>query len=101
MLTGRTILFIKRNGLELNRVGISVSKKVGKSVIRHRVKRLYLEAFRFLKKRIKKEGFDLVIIARKGAATMLYVEAVNDLYRLLARGKLFHEKNYIDTNRNI
>jgi ribonuclease P protein component len=86
--TGRTILFIKKNNEQCNRLGISISKKVGKSVIRHHLKRLYLEAFRFLRKDITKEGFDIVIIARKGAGNMTYSETVNDLQKLLARGKL-------------
>lgn len=33
------VLYVKRNGNNINRLGISVSKKVGKSVIRSRVKR--------------------------------------------------------------
>jgi ribonuclease P protein component len=69
-------------------LGISVSKKVGKSVIRHRLKRLYLEAFRSLLQAISKEGFDIVVIARKGAAGMSYSEAVRELQKLLAKGKL-------------
>ena len=34
------VMYVMDNGLEINRVGISVSKKVGNSVVRHRVKRL-------------------------------------------------------------
>ncbi|NMB40318.1 MAG: ribonuclease P protein component [Firmicutes bacterium] len=99
--TAKTILFIKKNGLYVNRLGVSVSKKVGKSVVRHRLKRLYLEAFRFLKKYIKKEGYDLVIIARKKAVDLSYAEAVRDLKKLLARGKLVNEKNNTAINKDL
>ena len=34
------IMYVKENGLDKNRIGISVSKKVGNSVVRHRITRL-------------------------------------------------------------
>jgi ribonuclease P protein component len=86
--TGKTVLVIKKNAQQYNRLGISISKKVGKSVVRHHLKRLYLEAFRNLRKEIVKEGFDIVIIARKEAGNMTYSETLKDLKRLLVRGKL-------------
>ncbi len=65
-----------------------MSKKVGKSVVRHRLKRLYIEAFRNLKGHIVKEGFDLVIIGRKDAGNLKYKEVYNDIEKLLSWGKL-------------
>ena len=49
-----------------NRVGISVSKKVGNSVVRHRVSRLIRESYR-LNEHFFKEGYDIVVIARASA----------------------------------
>ena len=40
------VMYIRNNGMESNRIGISVSKKVGNSVIRHRITRLIRESFR-------------------------------------------------------
>ena len=51
------------NGLIYNRVGISVSKKVGKSVVRSRVKRIIGENYRLKEDNLKK-GYDIVFIAR-------------------------------------
>ncbi|MCI8513325.1 MAG: ribonuclease P protein component [Lachnospiraceae bacterium] len=68
----------------LNRVGISVSKKVGNSVIRHRVKRVIREIFR-LNDAIFSKGLDIVIIARVEAKKAGYQElesAVMHLCRL-------------------
>lgn len=60
------VMYVKENDLNLNRVGISVSKKVGNSVIRHRLKRLILESYR-LHEDIFNSSLDMVIIARTTA----------------------------------
>ena len=66
------------------RLGISVSKKVGNSVVRHRVKRLIKESFRLNEDRFQK-GYDIVVVARKEAKGRNYSEiesAVLHLARL-------------------
>ena len=57
------VMYMYHNGTEENRVGISVSKKVGNSVVRHRATRLIRESVRLNKEKIKR-GYDIVIIAR-------------------------------------
>ena len=57
------VLYIVKNGTEENRLGISVSKKVGKSVVRSRVTRLIRESYRNMEEEVK-IGYDMVIIAR-------------------------------------
>ena len=64
------VMYIYPNGLDTNRIGISVSKKVGNSVVRHRIKRLIRESYRLNRHNIK-EGFDIVIIARNSAANKI------------------------------
>lgn len=82
------IMYVRKNPENepagLNRVGISVSKKVGNSVIRHRVKRVVREIFR-LNDAIFGKGLDIVIIARVEAKKASYQElesAVMHLCRL-------------------
>ncbi len=58
------VMYVNSNGLDYNRIGISVSKKVGNSVVRHRVKRLIKESLR-LSDGSFSTGLDIVVIARK------------------------------------
>lgn len=80
------VMYVKENGLEKNRIGISVSKKVGNSVVRHRVTRLIRESYR-LHEDIFNSGLDIVIVARPSAAAVGYYEAESALLHL---GKLHH-----------
>lgn len=76
------VLYVKRNGNNINRLGISVSKKVGKSVIRSRVKRLIRESYRLNSHKFAK-GHDFVIIARtstKGQNYATIESALIDLF---------------------
>jgi ribonuclease P protein component len=66
------------------RVGFSVSKRVGKAVVRNRVKRLMREAVRSQVSRIR-PGQDLVFIARPGAAEATYGEVDETVSYLLRR----------------
>lgn len=57
------VLYVRPNGLDRNRLGISVSKKVGNSVVRHHLTRLIREAYR-RNECIFKIGWDMVVVAR-------------------------------------
>ena len=67
------VMFVMDNNTETSRLGISVSKKVGNSVIRHRVKRLIKESYR-LQEEMFNSGLDIVIIARVTAKEVGYNE---------------------------
>ncbi|MDE6926518.1 MAG: ribonuclease P protein component [Acetatifactor sp.] len=80
------VMYVKENGMEKNRIGISVSKKVGNSVVRHRVTRLVRESYR-LHEAVFNSGLDIVIVARQSAASVGYEEIESALLHL---GKLHH-----------
>ena len=67
------VMYALENGLDKNRLGISVSKKVGNSVVRHRVTRLIRESYR-LHEELYHSGFDIVIVARVSAKDAGYKE---------------------------
>jgi len=73
------------NGLELHRYGFSVSKRVGKAVIRNRVKRLLREILRVMP---LQPGWDIVFIARPAAATADYNHLEKSIEGLLVRARL-------------
>ena len=60
------VMYVMRNGEESNQLGISVSKKVGNSVVRHRMARLIRESYR-LQEDMFNSGLDMVVIARVSA----------------------------------
>lgn len=79
-------MYVKENGLSFNRVGISVSKKVGNSVIRHRVTRLIRESNR-LHADLVRTGYDIVVIARPSVKGKSYQEVESAFLHLV---KLHH-----------
>ena len=60
------VMYVMDSGREDTRIGISASKKVGNSIVRHRVTRLIRESYR-LQEDMFNSGLDMVVIARKSA----------------------------------
>ena len=60
------VMYVMDSGWEDTRIGISASKKVGNSVVRHRFARLVRESFR-LNKDILEDGKDIIVVARVAA----------------------------------
>lgn len=60
------VMYLLKNDSDTNRIGISVSKKVGNSIVRHRVTRLIRESYR-LNEIYLKTGYDIVVVARANA----------------------------------
>lgn len=77
---------IENNGFN-NRIGISVSKKVGNSVTRHRVKRLIKESYRLSNENFIK-GYDIVIVARVNAKDKSFKEIESALLHLCKMQKI-------------
>ena len=81
------VMYVVRNGTNGNRFGISVSKKVGNSVVRSRITRLLRESYRLSESKFL-AGYDIVVIARASAKEATYKEVESALMHLLNKQKL-------------
>ena len=70
------------------RIGISVSKKVGKSVVRSHVTRLIRESYRSMEAELKR-GYDIVVIARVSCNEASYWEVRDSLRHLMKKHNFF------------
>ncbi len=82
------VMYFLENGTDVNRVGFSISKKVGKSVVRNRYKRLLYENFRLLDSDLKK-GYDIIFIARNKIIESDFYTLGNAMRRLLKKSSLY------------
>lgn len=87
------VMYVAENGTSGNRLGISVSKKVGNSVVRHRLTRLIRECYRLSEEHFQ-SGYDIIVIARRSAKGRSYHEIESALIHL---GKL--HKIYIKNSQ--
>lgn len=85
------VLYVCGNGMDRNRIGISVSKKVGNSVVRHRICRLVRESYRLNEAQFQ-NGFDLVFIARRPAASADYHKVEGALLHLARKAGVLQER---------
>jgi len=81
------IYFLKNEEVSSFRLGISVSKKVGRAVERNRLKRQLKEIVRSHKEEIQ-PGYDFILIVRKPAVDMDYHELDGSVLHLLRRARL-------------
>ena len=76
------VMYVLPNDNNEIRVGMSVSKKVGNSVVRHRLTRLIWEAYRLHKEEIT-AGVDVVIVARPAAKDKSYQQIESAFMHLI------------------
>ena len=75
------VMYVLKNQYMKNRLGISVSKKVGNSVVRHRLTRLIRESYRLNEAEFE-NGLDIVVVARPQAKDRTYHEIESALMHL-------------------
>lgn len=82
------VMIVLGNDLDCNRIGFSISKKVGNSVVRHYFARILREIYR-LHKEVFSSGLDIVIIVKPSASDCKFIE-IESAFLHLAK---LHNKN--------
>ena len=80
---GYLVLYARKNRTEGNRVGITVSKKLGKAHVRNRVRRRLREIYRLNEERFL-PGYDIVLVARSRAVAADF-QSLSDACLILAQ----------------
>ncbi len=85
------VLYARRNNTGKNRVGITVSKKLGHAVVRNRVRRRIREAYRLQEEQFF-PGWDIVVVARTKAIRCSFSELKHSFLSLAAKAGLSHQE---------
>ena len=90
------VLYCRRNGTQENRIGLTVSAKLGHAVVRNRLRRRLRELYRLHENQFQ-PGWDLVVVARSRAVNAPY-QKLEKAYLSLADqlGLLIREENKIE-----
>lgn len=84
------ICYFKKNEKLVPRFGFSISKKVGKAHERNLIRRRLGEIIR-LELEYFKEGYDIIIIARKDVVGLSYLELKENFNKLMKKCQLLEE----------
>lgn len=84
------ILHVMENGLDHSRVGFTVSKKIGNSVVRNRVKRRLKEIFRRNFNNVKEE-YDIIIIPKRNVVSIGHKELESAMLHVLKLADLLKD----------
>jgi ribonuclease P protein component len=87
------ILYVLINKSDTNRLGITASKKIGKSVKRNRYRRLIRENYRLYEDFVK-SGFDLVFVARSSERLPEFIEIKKEMKFLLRKLNVFDQEKW-------
>ena len=83
------VLYARRNRTEGNRVGITVSKKLGKAHIRNRVRRRIREVYRLNEDKFR-SGWDIVVVARSRAVDAPFEKLTASYLSLAKKAGILH-----------
>lgn len=94
------VMYVKENESQKNRLGISVSKKVGNSIVRHRLARLIRESYRLNEAEFA-VGIDIVVVARVSAKDRGFYDIESAMLHLGKLHKIVNRKEMISDEKSI
>ena len=89
---GYMVLYARKNRTDTNRVGITVSKKLGKAHVRNRVRRRLREVYRLNEERFA-PGWDIVVVARSRAVQAPFDSLVQGYLSLAQKAGILKEND--------
>lgn len=81
------ILYVRKNNMENSRVGYSITKKIGNSVVRNKVRRRMKEILRLNFSNVK-DGYDLIFIPKRNVVDISYKELESAILHILKLSKV-------------
>ena len=84
------VVYCRPNRRERNRLGVTVSAKLGHAVVRNRVRRRLREIFRLSQPKMR-QGYDMIIVARSRSVTATYQELERTFLRLCEKLELLEK----------
>ena len=88
---GLLVLYARKNRTGINRVGITVSKKLGKAHIRNRIRRRVREVYR-LNEAAFRPGWDIVVVVRSKAIDASFPQLTESYLSLAKRAGILVDK---------
>ena len=85
-----TVVYLKTK-IQPYKVGFTVSKKIGKSVVRSKIKRRLTECFNRVQKFVD-SSYNYVFISKSGIENLSFFEMLEEMKKVLKKANLYNEK---------
>ena len=89
---GLLVLYARKNRTDTNRVGITVSKKLGHAVVRNRIRRRLREVYRLNEEKFL-PGWDIVVVARTKALSSSFCQLTDAYLSLASKAGILREES--------
>ena len=90
----QVVLIARRNDRTESRFAFSVSRRIGKAVVRNRIKRLMRESVHRSLPHVQ-AGWDVLLIARRPARTAVFAQVDQAIIKLLHRAQLWQSTTHV------
>ena len=89
-VTPYLVLYVRQTGRDTNRIGVTVSNKIGKAVVRNKIRRRLREVYRLHTPELK-QGYDIILVARVRTAHAPWPEIQKQFLKLCRKLDLLEE----------